>query len=156
MISRDYCKDKIMPAAYRTHKISWMSTQFDCNRGQFNFLYFRFCKNAIFLNLSNIMCFCRFAFFLFFPLNFLSRRSTDLHQIWHEYVSLLWLDKDEGDLWKVQKPGHNGQKHRKIGQSFTPVATTFSFVVTKRLKIFEKSFLWWHLGCYAFRKMSLR
>jgi len=63
------------------------------------------------------MFFCRFAFFILFffflPPNFLSRRSTDLHQIWQECVSLLWAEKDEGDFWKVKKPGHNGQKTSK-------------------------------------------
>ena len=47
------------------------------------------------------------------------------------------------------------KKHRKIGQFFTPVVT-FSFVVTKRLKIFEKSFQRLQLGCHSFQKMSLR
>ena len=42
-----------------------------------------------------------------------------------------------------------------IGQIFGP-ALTFSLVVTKRLKIFEKSFLLWHLGYYTFQKISLR
>ena len=46
------------------------------------------------------------------------------------------------------------KKHRNFGQIFTPAAT-FSLVVTKRLKFFEKSFLRWHLDCYTFQKMSL-
>ena len=104
-----------------------------------------------FFKISVILCFSvdlLYFFYLFFlPRTFLSRFSTDLHQIWHECVLLHAIYNDESDFWKVQKPGHNGKKHRKIGQIFAP-AVTISLVVTKRLKIFEKSFLRWHLGCF--------
>ena len=44
---------------------------------------------------------------------------------------------------------------KKHSQIFIP-AVTFSFVVTKRLKIFEKSFQSLPLRCHSFQKMSLR
>ena len=44
------------------------------------------------------------------------------------------------------------KKHRKIGQIFTP-AIKLSLVATKQLRIFEKSYLRYHLGCYTFQKI---
>jgi len=73
--------------------------------------------------------------FFFLRPTFLSRLSTDLHQIWHKCVFLHAIKTDEGDFWKLQKPGHNGQKTSKIGKFFAP-AVTFSFVVKKRLNFF--------------------
>ena len=81
---------------------------------------------------------------IFLQPNIVSRRSTDSRQIWHKRVFLPVLEKD--DFWKIQKPDHDGQKHRKIGHFFTP-AVTFSLRVTNK-----KSY---HLGCHSFQKMSL-
>ena len=68
-----------------------------------------------FFHFGNIMFFCRFVFldfflFFFLPPTFLSRRSTDSHQIWHEGVFLHAIYTDGRALRKVQKPCHDGQK----------------------------------------------
>ena len=120
-----------------------------------NFAKIRFFKISVILYFSvGLLYYLFFVFFL--PPNFISRRSTNLHQIWHKCVLPPGAGKDKGDFWKVQNPGHNSQrpKNWKICQFFTH-AVTFSFVVTKRLKIFEKSFQHLPLGGYSFKKISL-
>ena len=111
-----------------------------------------------FFKISVILCFSvgllLYSFSFFSPVNFsqlsLGRFAPNLVRT--RCVFLHAIKTDEGDFWKVKKPGHNGQKkHQKIGQIFTQ-AVTFSLVVTKRLKFFEKYFLRWHLGCYIFQK----
>ena len=99
-----------------------------------------------FFKISVILCFSVGLLFYFSGQLF----STDLHQIWHECVTLHRIEADEGDFWKVQIPGHNSQKTLKIGQFFAS-AVIFSLVVTKRLNFFQKSLLRWHLGCYTFQ-----
>ena len=73
-----------------------------------------------FFKILVILCFSvDLLYYLFFlPRTFLSRLSTDLHQIWQECVFLHAIYIDESDFWKVQKPGHNGQKTLKNRSNF--------------------------------------
>ena len=65
------------------------------------FIIFPFMQKCNFLNFGNIVFFSRSAFFL--SPNFLSHRSTDLHQIWHECVSLTRAEKRRGRFLKSSK-----------------------------------------------------
>ena len=80
-----------------------------------------------FFKISVILCFSvRLLFFFFLRTTFLSRLSTDLRQIWHERAFLHAIKTDEGDFWKVQKPGHNGQKTSKNRSFFRPCRHVFA------------------------------
>jgi hypothetical protein len=46
-------------------------------------------------------------------------------------------EKDKVEFLKVQKPDHDDQKYRKIGNIFTPTVP-FPLAVTKQLNIFNQ------------------
>ena len=72
-----------------------------------------------------VICFSvGFAFFL--QPTFVSRLSTDLHQIRHECVVLLAIYTEERDFRKVQKPGHDGQNTSKNRSFFQPGRHVFA------------------------------
>ena len=71
-----------------------------------------------FFKISIILFFSVDLLYFFIPRIFLSRLSTDLHQIWHESIFLHAIYTEESDFRKVQKPGDNGQKTSKNRLNF--------------------------------------
>ena len=103
------------------------------------------------------MFFCWFAFLysFFFSRQLFSAVSQPICTKFGTNVSS-WLrfKQTRAIFEKFKNQVTTAKKHRNFGKIFIPVVT-FSLVVTKRLKFFEKSFRAWPLGCYTFQKMSL-
>jgi len=105
----------------------------------------------------DVMMLCFFCWFALFFIYFFSRVVSRLicTKLGTNVSSCMQLLLNQAFDQKFKNQVTPAKKHRKIGQIFAPTVT-FSLIVTKRLKFFEKSFLRWHLGFYTFQKISLR